>query len=228
MEGKDRSGEMKDMRGRQLLWLIVIASCMGCAGRPAGGDRPSAHVPARNVQDILLLVRDLAMKGECANDEFYSTDVMHRLFGSEVRADRREGDEMLAVSMHGFQQLVGGRKMTQQRPGSLEGVWLDARKQSRPASKTVCSLRVAFHGKMRGREFKSVVRVLGPGWSRDHDAETQRNLNCCLHSWNPKSMASERPMGNAIIVYPAGPTELVLEFDGAGELRRIVTFWPQP
>jgi hypothetical protein len=154
--------------------------------------------------------------------------MMYRLFGADVQANRIESDHMLGVSMHGFQQLVRGKEVAQQRAGSLDGVWLEARKQRNTSPKSVCTLAVDFHGDMRGRDFNSVVRVLGSGWVRDRDAETQRNLNCCLHAWSPKSMSSGRPMGNAIITYPAGPTPLVLHFDGAGDLGRIMTSWSQP
>lgn len=213
------------MRIGWMLWLIGIVSCIGCAGAPGVDERPTPHAPVRTVPDILRLFRDLAIKGECSTDEFYSTNVMHRLFGNEVQARRSESDHMLRVSMHGFQQLVRGRKATHQQAGSLDGVWLEARKRKGEAE---CTLAIDFHGNMRGRDFSSVVRVLGSDWSRDYDAETRRNVNCCLHAWNPKSMSSGRPMGNAIITYPGGQAPLVLVFDDAGDLASINASWTQP
>lgn len=214
------------MRVRGLQWLIIPIACMGCAGAPVEAEHPRTQLPARDVEEILLLVQDLVTKGACASDEFYSTEMMHRLFGSQVRASQMEGAHARRVSMHGFEQLIRGRKATPPRPGSLDGIWFEARKPINGAVDSVCTFNVTFHGALRGSDFKSVVRVLGPGWHRDHEAESTRNATCCLHSWNPTQVPSGRPMGHAIIRYPAGPTHLVIEFDGMGALGRITAAWP--
>lgn len=148
------------MHGRGLQWLIIPLVCLGCAGAPKDRERARPEVPARDVEDILLLVRDLVMEGACASDGFYSTDVMHRLFGSHVRAKQIEGDHARRVGVHGFEQLIRKRKATTPRPGSLDGVWFEARKPVNAASDGVCTFDVTFHGALRGSDFKSVVRVL--------------------------------------------------------------------
>jgi len=202
-------------------WLSIVLfgamSCVALCAEPAVDSKAdqllSTTSEPKTVSDVLQLLHALARNATYQRDEFYATAVMHRLFGQQVAANAARGEKISIVSMHGFADLVAAAGSPS--PTS-PGIWFEARKAN---NDRWFRMDVTFRGAMPGLGFEEVVASLGPGWKRDPKAEARRDTAIMTERFNPPLPKVSHPMGRAIILYPAGTSTLVLEFDPEGKLQ---------
>jgi hypothetical protein len=177
------------------------------------------NAPAQSISSMLRLFRTLAQYDLPVRDELYSEEMMTRLFGPTVQPKVARGEELMIVSMSGFEWLHDASKGSTW--GGPNKIFFEAG-TSRQYDWSRMSMTF-WTGAFPGRQFEEVTKVLGDDWIRDTWAERERDFAIGRESFNPPLPKSSHPMGRAIINYSAGKKTLVLEFSEAGDLARIGT-----
>jgi hypothetical protein len=122
--------------------------------------------------------------------------------------------------------LVSGPDEATKTMDYLTGVWFEARRPDVANSwdgDICCRMSVEFWGVIKGLDFVSVTKVLGPDWRENRQAEHSR-IREFLTAPLPRITGY---MGDSIITYKAGKATMSLEFDFDGRLHRIDADWPK-
>jgi hypothetical protein len=210
------------MKSSGVMWLW-IACCVPCASTLADAELSDVDAeqlyesaaPPGTVPELLESFRTIATKGLYRRDDFYKAATLKRLFGAQPQAEVVDDGVVTVVRVHGWTDLVIGPSAYTDSLPYMKGVWLEARKPDSNVDAVWRRFELSFWGRFDGLDFNSVTALLGTGWTRDTGTERQ-----------PQPHRVPSPvtgyMGDSIIVYPAGETRLVLEFDSTGQLHRIL------
>jgi hypothetical protein len=182
--------------------------------------------PPQTVPELLQAVRAIVESGVYSRDDFYTESNLKRLFGDQPQVGVRDDGILTSAYIHGFAGLVSGPDETTKTMDYLTGVWFEARRPDVPNSwdgDVCCRIYVEFWGIIKGLDFVSVTKVLGPDWQENRRAEHSR-IREFLTAPLPPITAY---MGDSIITYKAGKATMNLEFDFDGRLHQISADWPK-
>jgi len=200
--------------------------------------------PPTTISELLKLVSVIGERRLWDRNDFYTEETLKHLFGSQKITVSADPGQTLTLHLFGFQGLLSPRP---DDPRKFAGVQFFARKHiNRPALPAIQGADQMFNyknkrkfqamiaGIAQGLDFKTVVRIFGPGWRENRDAENERFMAIAREPFNPPQPPPTGYMGNAIITYttglPSDKQDVSLQFDGEGMLREIdsVTLYEDP
>jgi hypothetical protein len=182
--------------------------------------------PPKTVPELLQAVKAIAESGIYSRDDFYSENILKRLFGGQPKMAVDDDGAVTVAYMHGFANLVSGPDETTKTMDYLTGVWFEARRPDIANSWKAdfcCRMSAEFWGMIKGLDFLSVTGVLGPDWKEDRNAEASRIREFLTAPLPPVTGY----MGDSIVTYRTGKATMSLEFDFDGRLHQIYSDWPK-